>query len=733
MKQYLSSNYVLTLYLCIVAFLAFVPTETLAQTQTRTLTCVGTSTSSTGQQNLSQGNQTDIITIPFAPEGAIIRSSVARRNNPPTSNPRRQNAAGHRVTISGPSTLSAGGYTTDINRSNARTSRTYTVTSGGRTVFTYFLRGSAAPRRGGSITTCTPPQEIEIQSSVNGAIADGGSDPQGTLLAGTSRTVTYTVRNAGAQILTLSGTPTAANLVNVDAGISVTAPGVLSIAPGATTTFQVTYTPTGAGPFSFDLDILSNDRDEATYDIAVPGNGNAAPTVVLTGPTEPQSGPFTVTATFSEPVSGLDISEFVVGNGTASSLVMVSPGVYTIVVTPTTPGVPVSVSLPANVAMDADSVMNLASNVLSVDGGALTETEREELRDIVVEQEIRNLRTQIGANQRAVKSARDRYLSAQRCRTLIDQEAAGRTGDPELEAECRRDEVTRGNTPLSFDTSLQATQSNTNLAGSFFGQTGSFDGERRRLVFGEFDVTRFEGGDVTVSFDGRVAWERLVGNDVLLGYFIGANAAYTDLEGNFSGNHLSYGLSAGAYFVDELSENLFWDGFLVIGYGRNELDLGSGIVGADSDYDTRSIQFGLALSGIKEYSMFELRPELSAAVGYSDIGDIALGLTTGTSNLADAIAAGNVTLATVSFTPEFIFPVNVTSQAFDESDFSVAPSLTCEYIDTSTSTTDCGGGVELEWSAKSNDGLREFSARIEREVISGNIRDRFGLEFRSEF
>ena len=729
MKRYVHAKFFLMFYVSVILFLTLLPSDALAQTQTRTLTCVGTSTSTTGQQNLSQGNQTDIITIPFAPEGAIIRSSVARRANPG----RPQNGAGHRVTISGPSTLSAGGYTTPINQSNARISRTYTVTSAGRTVFTYFLRGTRTPRRGGSITTCTPPEEIDIQSSLNGAIADGGADPQGTLLAGTSRTVTYTVRNGGAQTLTLSGTPTAANLVNVDAGISITAPGVLSLAPGATTTFDVTYTPTGAGPFSFDLDVLSNDRDEATYDIAVPGNGNVGPTVVLTGPTGPQSGPFTVTATFSEPVSGLDLSEFVVGNGTASSLVMVSPGVYTILVTPTTPGAPVTVSLPANVAMDADSVMNLASNMLSIDGGTLTEPEREELRDVIVEQEVRELRTQIGFNQRAAKGARDRYALGQRCRTLIDRDATDRPGDPDLETECRRDEVTRGNTPLIFDTALQATQSNTNLAGSFFGQTGRFDGERRRLVFGEFDVTRYEGGDITASFDGRVAWERLIGNDILLGYFIGANVAHTDLDGSFSGDHLSYGLSAGAYFVDELSENLFWDGFLAIGYGRNDLDLGGGVTSVGGDYDTRSIQFGLALSGIREYSTFELRPELSAAVGYSEIGNVDLGLTTGATRLADTIVAGNVTLATVRFTPEFIFPVAVPSPAFDENDLSVAPSLTCEYIDTSTSNTECGGGLELEWSATSNDGLREFSARIEREVISGNIRDSFGFQFRSEF
>jgi len=576
--------------------------------------------------------------------------------------------------------------------------------------------------------------EIDISSSEGGAVADGGTDAQGVKEAGTPVTTTYTVTNNGADTLTLGGTPTADNPVNIDGAIVVSAPTSLVLAPGETATFDVTYTPAGDGPFSFDLDVLSDDLDESTYDIAVSGSGNAAPTVVLTGPTEPQSGPFTVTATFSEPVTGLTLAAFVVGNGSASNLVMVSPNVYTILVTPDTPGTAVSVSMLADMAMDADSAMNEASNVLSIAGSALSDAEREEIRDIIVEQEVRNLRTQIAANQRMVQSARDRYISGQRCRALQELDENGNlTVSPELEAECRRDEVTRGNTPLTFNGTLHATRDSANLAGSFFGQSTSFDGERRRLAFGEFDITRYEGGDVTASFDGRVAWERLVGQDVLLGYFIGANAATTDLEGNFSGTHLRYGLSAGAYFVDELDENLFWDGFVALGYGRNNLDLGNGITDVDSDYDTRSVQLGLAVSGVKEYETFELRPELSIAYGYSDIGDVDLDVMTGPSVLGDVISAGNVSLGTIRFTPEFIFPLDPTSQMFDESQFTVAPNLACEYIRTDTSNTDCGGGLELEWSASSNDGLREFSARISRDVIGGAARDSFGLEFRSEF
>ena len=545
--------------------------------------------------------------------------------------------------------------------------------------------------------------------------------------------MTYTVDNTGTDTLTLTGTPTVSGETNITGAVTVTAPASLILAPGASTTFTVTYTPTIAGAFSFDMDVASDDADEGTYDIAVSGTGNAPPTVVLTGPAGAIGGPFTVTATFSEPVTGLALADFIVGNGTASGLVMISPSVYTLLITPTTQGTAVTVSLPANIAMDADSAMNEASNVLNIASGALTDAEREEIRDIIIQEAVRTLRSELSANQRAVRDARDRHAAAQRCRALEIALENGRTTLEHLEDGCSANPVTRNNVPLSFNGTLHATQDSTDIRGSFFGQSGSQDRSRNRLVFGEFDLTRHEDGDVTASFNGRVAWEQLVSDDVLFGYFLGATASQSDLAGNFSGSRLGYGLTAGAYFVDQLDTNLFWDGFAAVSFGQNNLDLGNGTVNVGSDYATTSLQLGLAVSGIKEYDRFELRPELSIAYGYTQIGDVDLTVSTAASSLNDVVSAGNVSLGTISFTPEFIFPLSPNGQMYDYSEFRVMPSLTCEYIKTTTSNSDCGGGLELGWSASSDDGLRKFSARISREVIGGSTRDSLGLQFQSEF
>ena len=86
------------------------------------------------------------------------------------------------------------------------------------------------------------------------------------------------------------------------------------------------------------------------------------PTVNLQTPLATVGEPFTVTATFSEPVSQLNPSEFVVTNATAANLTG-NGAVRTIQITPAGTG-QVTVALPEAAAIDADGNPSAASNVL---------------------------------------------------------------------------------------------------------------------------------------------------------------------------------------------------------------------------------------------------------------------------------------------------------------------------------------------------------------------------------
>ena len=88
------------------------------------------------------------------------------------------------------------------------------------------------------------------------------------------------------------------------------------------------------------------------------------PTVVLSTSQNPVGGQFTVDVAFNKDVSGLEINDFDITNGTATELAG-SGSDYTLEIDPTVEGV-VTIALPAGSATDLDSNPNLASNPLDV-------------------------------------------------------------------------------------------------------------------------------------------------------------------------------------------------------------------------------------------------------------------------------------------------------------------------------------------------------------------------------
>jgi hypothetical protein len=114
--------------------------------------------------------------------------------------------------------------------------------------------------------------DIDVERPFGTTIADGGSDTVSGAVAGVASPLVYRIENTGTATLTV-GVVSISGQSNC--GVAITQPGAASLAPGATTTFQVDVTPAAAGAFSFDIDVASDDVNENPYDIGV--SGTAAP------------------------------------------------------------------------------------------------------------------------------------------------------------------------------------------------------------------------------------------------------------------------------------------------------------------------------------------------------------------------------------------------------------------------------------------------------------------------
>ena len=101
----------------------------------------------------------------------------------------------------------------------------------------------------------------------------------------------------------------------------------------------------GAGNPLADTEPAGTDQSRVELD-------NTAPEATATTESEDVTGPFTVTVSFSEPVSGLELDDFTLENATASALTGVSDSEYTVEISPETFGT-VSVAVNAEAAVDA--------------------------------------------------------------------------------------------------------------------------------------------------------------------------------------------------------------------------------------------------------------------------------------------------------------------------------------------------------------------------------------------
>jgi hypothetical protein len=100
-----------------------------------------------------------------------------------------------------------------------------------------------------------------------------------TATAGGTVTRTFTVRNTGAAVLNLSGSPKVAVSGAHAADFTVTAQPTSPVASSGTTTFQVIFDPSANGLRTATLSLANDDGNENPFDFVIQGTGvNTAPT-----------------------------------------------------------------------------------------------------------------------------------------------------------------------------------------------------------------------------------------------------------------------------------------------------------------------------------------------------------------------------------------------------------------------------------------------------------------------
>lgn len=133
-----------------------------------------------------------------------------------------------------------------------------------------------------AVTVTTAPKslaEISVKLTGGAEQTDGSSTVTfGAKLLAAQEVRSFTITNDGAEDLT----GLALNVTGAQASEFVAADlGATTLAPSASTTFTVTFTPTASGARAATLRITSNDANENPFDINLTGTGTNPPTITV--------------------------------------------------------------------------------------------------------------------------------------------------------------------------------------------------------------------------------------------------------------------------------------------------------------------------------------------------------------------------------------------------------------------------------------------------------------------
>ena len=145
--------------------------------------------------------------------------------------------------------------------------------------------------------------------------------------------------------------------------------GAVTAFSGSGKSYTATITPAAGGAVTVDVAAgvavgTSRYRNKAATQFSVQADFDP-PTVTVSGPSATQAGPFDVTITFSESVTGFEQADVTVGNGAVTAF-SGSGASYTASITPTTASGTVTVDVAAGVAQDQVDHDNTAASPYSV-------------------------------------------------------------------------------------------------------------------------------------------------------------------------------------------------------------------------------------------------------------------------------------------------------------------------------------------------------------------------------
>ena len=474
-----------------------------------------------------------------------------------------------------------------------------------------------------------------------------------------------------------------------------------------------------AATLVFSLTVNDGTVDSTADTVSITVNAPSVTTANAPSDLVATAGDGQVSIAFTAPSNdgGADITDYQYELDDSGTWTSASTATSPVVITGLTNGTAYSIKLRA-VNSAGNGTESAAVTATTPSPASEFAAKEDAIRSVITDDAQRSLSSTLASNRRLARDARERFLTS---REQMQSDGAGL-------ASCN-------NEALDVDGTAVASAGQIATQGNFFAQTCNFEGTQRRLVSGDFDVQRDgDTGSTTATINGKVAWEQMLSEQTMLGYYLGGEVSRSNIKGSFTGTKDAYGVSVGGYFVHALQENLFLDGFASLGAGRNDLEMADDTLALTSDYTTQTTTLGAAVSGVIEQTGYDILPELSVTYGKTTIGNVGFtGVAYGLTDDTLSLDAGSLSTATIMFRPEFRVPMDGLAASESSSIFSFAPRVMCERVKVASTTNNCGSGAELGISSSSSNGLTSLNTTIIADRVGTSTRRSLQFNLQHKF
>jgi methionine-rich copper-binding protein CopC len=287
-------------------------------------------------------------------------------------------------------------------------------------------------------------------------------------------------------------------------------------------------------------------------------------------------------------------------------------------------------------------------------------------------------------------------------------------------------------TESSFD--LRSSTRGTNASGQINSVLTSYDGKVTRYSETQFSYTKSENDTETGSASSQIIFEREKSEDLTVGHFIGFSLSKNSTVGTKSTDIESIGLQVGVYFVDNITEDLFVDGYLAGSLLTNKMEVTTATMAAEADYVSRMGAAGAAVTGSFDVARWEILPTL--ALDYSSVSsqDASFEVTFGGGNSNELSSPGNVKQLSLTFSPDFRTSFDYYDGYWAQgSTFSLKPKFTCQRINQGTITKECGQGTALSLITQDEEAMKTLSFTLGIDKIASDTTYSANALYKFEF